>query len=149
MSIDSSDSNDSFRNDLEQYIVLDTVDIIKHDEIIHERRFRKSDKDLENLQKVDIYVQQLPYFDKIKVNAFSAFEEIKLNIAEALAVNELRPGFVHWSNRLIIFIHEYGLFFTKEEHIRLIKLYISVMHTPEVDLPTVDICFNVLIELLK
>jgi hypothetical protein len=122
---------------------------MKQNEIVHEKRFRKSDKDLDNLQKVDIYVQQLPYFDKIKVNAFSAFEEIKLNITEALAVNELRPGFVHWSNRLIIFIHEYGLFFTKEEHIRLIKLYISVMLTPEVDLPTVDICFNVLVELLK
>ena len=147
--MDSSDSNDSFRNDLDQYILLDNVDIMKQNEIVHEKRFRKSDKDLDNLQKVDIYVQQLPYFDKIKVNAFSAFEEIKLNITEALAVNELRPGFVHWSNRLIIFIHEYGLFFTKEEHIRLIKLYISVMLTPEVDLPTVDICFNVLVELLK
>lgn len=147
--MDSSDSNDSFRNDLDQYILLDNVDIMKQNEIVHEKRFRKSDKDLDNLQKVDIYVQQLPYFDKIKLNAFTAFEEIKLNITEALAVNELRPGFVHWSNRLIIFIHEYGLFFTKEEHIRLIKLYISVMLTPDVDLPTVDICFNVLVELLK
>ena len=144
MSLDSSDSKFSYLNNLEQFIITDNEEIINHDEIV-----RKSDNDLENLQKVDKYIQQLPYFDKIKENAFKEFEEIKLNIAEALAVNELRPGFVYWSNRLMIFITEHGLFFTKEEHIRLIKLYISVMHTHEVDSPTLNICLTVLIELLR
>lgn len=109
----------------------------------------KFDPELENLQKVDIFLQQLPYFDKIKQNAFQAFEEIQTNLAECIALNEIRPGFVHWTNRLIIFIHEYGLFFTKEEHIRLVRVYIELMLTPSIDLPTVDLCFQVLTDLLK
>jgi len=109
----------------------------------------KFDPELENLQKVDIFLQQLPYFDKIKQNAFQAFEEIQSNLAECIALNEIRPGFVHWTNRLIIFIHEYGLFFTKEEHIRLVRVYIELMLTPSIDLPTVDLCFQVLTDLLK
>jgi hypothetical protein len=108
-----------------------------------------SDPDLENLQKVDIYLQQLPYFDKIKLNAFEAFEDIRSNLAECLIRNEIRPGFVHWTNRLIIFIHEYGLFFTKEEHIKLINVYIQLMLTENIDLPTVDLCFQILTDLLK
>lgn len=109
----------------------------------------KLDPDLANLQKVDIFIQQLPYFGQIKSTAFKTFENIKQNLAESIALNELRPGFSHWTNQLIIFIHEYGLFFTKEDHLKLIKLYIDVMLTPNIDLPTVDYCFGALTELLK
>jgi hypothetical protein len=138
MSIESSESTDSFKMDCDQ--IEDNEEVEKKKSI---------NPELANLQKVNIFVQQLPYFDKIKLNAFQAFDEIKKNILESLAINEIRPGFVHWSNRFIIFIHEYGLFFTKEEQIKLIKLYIEVMLTPNIDLPTVDICFDVLEELLK
>ena len=134
MSIESSESTDSFKID-------------DHEEAIDRKTI--INPDLANLQKVNIFVQQLPYFEKIKANAFQSFKEIQKNILESLAINEIRPGFVHWSNRFIIFIHEYGLFFTKEEHIKFIKLYIEVMLTPDIDLPTVDICFDVLEELLK
>ena len=60
---------------------------------------RNHDPDLVNLQKVDIFVQQLPYFDRIKANAFQAFDDIKANISHSLILNEIRPGFVHWTNR--------------------------------------------------
>ncbi len=107
------------------------------------------DPDLYNLQKVDIFLQQLPNFDKIKANAFQAFEEINLNLSQCLIMNEIRPGFVHWTNRLIIYIHEYGLFFTKQQHLKLINLYIQMMLTPDIDLPIVDLCFQILTDLLK
>lgn len=113
------------------------------------QRFKKRDPDLEHLQKVDLFLQQLPYFDKIKLNAFQSFDEIKSKLSECLILNELRPGFVHWTNRLIIFIHEYGLFFTKEDHLKLINVYLELMLTPNIDLPTVDLCFQILTDLLK
>jgi hypothetical protein len=110
---------------------------------------KETDPELSNLQKVDVFVKQLPYFSKIKANAFKTFEELKKNLSECLILNELRPGFTHWSNRLIIFIHEYGLFFTKEDHLKLIKLYLEVLLTPNIDLPVADICLQVLTDLLK
>ena len=111
--------------------------------------YKETDPDLVNLQKVNNFVRHLPYFEKIKKNAFDDLEALKKNITESLLLNELRPGFVSWTNRLIIFIHEYGLFFTKEDHIKFIKIYIDVMLTPNLDLPIVDLCLQVLTDLLK
>ena len=113
----------------------------------HESSFR--DPELAHLQKVDIFLQQLPFFDKVKSCGFKTFEEIKKNLAKSIVFNEIRPGFGHWTNRLIVFINEYGLFFTKEDHIKLIKLFINVILTPHIDLPIVQICLQVLNELLK
>jgi proteasome activator subunit 4 len=109
-----------------------------------------SNDELDNLQKVDIFLQQLPYFnEKIKPNGYAQYEDVKQNILKSLVYNEIRPGLIHWSNRLIVFIHEYGLYFSKQEHINLIKLYLSVIYTPNLDLPTIEVCLNVLYELLK
>lgn len=120
-----------------------TMDTSCHDS------YKETDPDLINIQKVNNFVRQLPYFNKIKKNAFDDLEALKKNITESLLLNELRPGFVSWTNRLIIFIHEYGLFFTKEDHIKFIKLYIEIMLTPNIDLPIVDLCLQVLTDLLK
>ena len=108
-----------------------------------------ADPELERLQKVDGFVQQLPFFAKVKANAFASFEEIKANLAETLATNEYRPGLVHWTNRLVTFINEYGLFFTKEDHLKLINIYINLMLVPNLDLSVVDLCLGILNELLK
>jgi proteasome activator subunit 4 len=110
---------------------------------------KNRDPELENLQKVDIFLQQLPYFDKIKTNGFATYEEIKRNILLTITLNEIRPGLIHWSNRLIVFIHEFGLFFSKDEHVQLIKLYLKLIYTSDLDLPTVEVGLNVLYELLK
>lgn len=111
--------------------------------------YEEKDPDLVNLQRVDPFVRQLPYFEETKIYAFKSFADIKRNLAESIIYNEIRPGFTHWTNQLIVFVHEYGLFFTKSEHIQLIKLYLGVLQTPHIDLPTVDFCFAVLFELLK
>ena len=150
---DSSDS-EMETNDTDMPSSLNQIDEDNDHLIINKNNesftsIRKIDPDLVGLQKVDIFLQQLPYFDQIKASGFKAFEEIKRNLTEALVLNELRPGFIHWTNRLIVFIHEYGYFFTKEDHIKLVKLYLNVVQTPNIDLSTVDFCFNALVELLK
>lgn len=108
-----------------------------------------ADSDLEDFQYVNHFLKHLPYFDKIKVNAFNEFEQIKSNLAKSIILNEIRPGLVHWTNRLQTFINEYGLFFTKKDHIKLIKIYLEIIYTPDVDLVIVDLCFSILVELLK
>lgn len=138
--VDDCDSCDSS-------VEMDQVEQMEVD--VGNKNWKHNDSQLKSLQKVDIYVQQLPFFDQIKKCAFETFELIRKNLSESIALNEFRPGFSHWSNQLIVFIHEYGLFFTKQDHLKLIKLFLSVMLNEKVDLPTVDYCFNVLTELLK
>jgi hypothetical protein len=100
-------------------------------------------------QNVNQFLKQLPYFDKIKSNALNEFERIRLNLSKTIVLNELRPGLVHWTNRLQTYINEYGLFFKKEDHIQLIKIYLEIIATKNIDLTIVDLCFSILIELLK
>jgi hypothetical protein len=120
-----------------------------HQDSNDEFKEKNSDPDLVSLQHVNEMVKFLPNFSKIKTNAFQAFDEIKRNLYESLAINEYRPGFAHWTNALNIFIWEYGLFFTKDDHIKLIKLYIEVMITPNIDFPIIIICLEILEKLLK
>ncbi|CAF0770306.1 unnamed protein product [Brachionus calyciflorus] len=109
----------------------------------------RNDPELRPLQKVDIFMQQLPYYEQTKKCAFDTFEIIRKNLADSIALNEFRPGFAHWSNQLIVYIHEYGLFFTKKDHLKLIELYLATMLNDKIDLPSIDYCLSVLTELLK
>lgn len=122
---------------------------VRGQKLMDDSRHKHHDPDLVDMQKVDVFLQQLPYFDQIKLNAVHSFAEIKKNLTEAIVLNEIRPGFVHWTNRLIVYVHEFGLFFSKQDHVKLIKLYLSVVLTPNIDLSAVDFCLNALIELLK
>ena len=101
------------------------------------------------IQNMNLFIKHLPYFNKVKANAFIEFEEIKENLAKSIAFNELRPGFTHWTNRLQTFINEYGLFFDKSDHLKLINLFLNVIFNDGIDLVIVDLCFSILIELLK
>jgi hypothetical protein len=136
--VDEFESSSDSETEMEQG--GDQIEIIEKNEV---------DSELANLQKVDIFLQQLPFFDKIKASGFRQFEEIRLNLSESLAFNEIRPGFLHWSNKLIVFMHEYGLYFTKDDHLKLIRIYLQVIQTPNIDLSTIEFCLNVLTELLK
>lgn len=107
------------------------------------------DVDLSDFQNVNQFIKHLPYFDKLKQNAFDEYDLIKTNLSKSLLLNEIRPGLVHWTNRLQTYINEYGLFFTKHDHLRFIQIYLEIIHTNDVDLVIVDLCFSILIELLK
>jgi proteasome activator subunit 4 len=108
-----------------------------------------TDSDIIEYQNVNQFLKHLPHFDKIKANALSEFERIRLNLSKTIALNEIRPGLVHWTNRLQTYVNEYGLFFSKEDHVKLIKIYLEIIFTRNIDLTIVDLCFSILIELLK
>jgi hypothetical protein len=107
------------------------------------------DADVADFQFVNQFIKHLPYFNKIKENAFNELELIRTNLAKSILLNEIRPGLVHWTNRLQTFINEYGLFFSKSDHLRFIKIYLEIIATPEIDLVVIDLCFSILVELLK
>ena len=44
---------------------------------------------------------------------------------------------------------EFGLYFTKEEHIQLIQIYLEILFSPESDFPMVEHFSNILTQLLK
>lgn len=108
-----------------------------------------TDADIVDFQFVNQFIKHLPYFNKIKANAFNELELIKTNLAKSVLLNEIRPGLVHWTNRLQTFINEYGLFFSKSDHLRFVRIYLEIIATPDIDLVVVDLCFSILVELLK
>ncbi len=108
-----------------------------------------NDDDLKSMQKVNIFTKQLPYSCKVNEYAVCSFTEIKLNLSKSLVFNELRPGFTYWSEQLLCFLDENGLFFTKQDHIQLIKIYLEVIQLPEIDLIIVELGLDVLTVLLK
>ena len=87
--------------------------------------------------------------DKIKLNAVSELNQIKYNLAKSILINELRPGIMHWTNRLQTYINEFGLYFTKKEHVEFIQIYLQLTFTNHVDLVMVNLFLSTLIELIK
>ena len=78
-------------------------------------------------QKEVIYNKLLPYSSDIDSESTLWFQDIKANLGRALALRELRPGFVVWISRLNKYIRLYGLKFPLADHVALIKLLFSVI----------------------
>jgi hypothetical protein len=104
---------------------------------------------MDDIEKFQLYASHLPNIDAVKANAYHDFEKIKYYLTKAVTMNELRPGLMHRSNRLQTFINEYGFYFTKADHIGLIKLYLGLINTTDLDLTLISICLSVLVDLLK
>ena len=103
----------------------------------------------ENLQKPNIFNKYLPFYESIKRQGYDLFEEIRENLSRIIQLRELKPGFSHWSSKLQRFISLYGLYFTKADHIKLIRLYISVLSIDDLDFSHVKTCFDMLYDLMR
>ncbi len=53
------------------------------------------------------------------------------------------------TNRLQTYINEYGLYFSKKEHLDFIEIYMQLTFTVNIDLVMVNLFLSTLIELLK
>ncbi|CAF1141433.1 unnamed protein product [Adineta ricciae] len=110
---------------------------------------RCADADKDNLQKPDIYLRHLPCPESITQQAFTFFEKIRENLSRTIQVGEYHPGFILWSKKLKEFISLYGFSFTRDDHIKLIKLYLSIISSTDISYSVAQICFDSLIELLQ
>ena len=102
-----------------------------------------------NLQKPNIYNKYSPFYETIKRQSAALFDEIRENLSRTIQFGELEPGFSIWSNKLKHFISLYGFSFTKNDHLTLINFYLSILSIPDLNYVHVQICFDVLYELLR
>jgi hypothetical protein len=61
-------------------------------------------KDNSPFQRDVVYNKLLPYSECLDHEALVALEEIKYNLGRSVVLKELRPGALHWSNRLFRFV---------------------------------------------
>ena len=58
-------------------------------------------------QKELVQNDMVPYADRLDAESTSNWREIKVNLAESVAMRELRPGYVTWVGRLVQYIKLY------------------------------------------
>ncbi|XP_045600493.2 proteasome activator complex subunit 4 isoform X1 [Procambarus clarkii] len=73
-------------------------------------------------QKLIIYNKLLPYKAHIAKEIVEQLSDIKENLGKAVLLRDIRPGCIHWLAKLSRFVRLYGLCFSKEDHILLVKL---------------------------
>ena len=102
-----------------------------------------------DLQKPNIYNKYTPFDEFINQQASAKFEEIRENLSRSIQLGEFEPGFSIWSMKLTRFISRYGFHFNKTDHLKLVNLYLSILSTADLNYRDVELCFDVLSELLR
>ncbi|XP_057375631.1 proteasome activator complex subunit 4-like [Daphnia carinata] len=100
-------------------------------------------------QKELIFNKFLPYAEGIDEESESFLSEIKWNLSRAVLFRELRPGVVTWTGRLIRYINLYGLKFSKEDHVKFVKLYYDLIVIPGLEASMISLFASTLSGLLK
>ncbi|XP_056636067.1 proteasome activator complex subunit 4-like [Diorhabda sublineata] len=100
-------------------------------------------------QKENVYNKLLPYAEELEGESAKLFEDIKSNLVKSLLAREMRPGCALWTSRLMKYIKIYGLKFSKENHITLIKLFYELVIIPDLEPTRINKWANTLIQLLK
>ncbi|XP_032233646.1 proteasome activator complex subunit 4 isoform X2 [Nematostella vectensis] len=100
-------------------------------------------------QKEICYNRLLPYEQELDEESNRFLAEIKFNLGRAVVLREASPGALYWSNRLASYIKLYGRKFSKEDHIRFVKLFFGLTTIPDLDAQYVVGFGHVLVQLLK
>ncbi|XP_002119300.2 proteasome activator complex subunit 4 [Ciona intestinalis] len=102
-------------------------------------------------QRENLYNDHLPYTNQhdLDTESNTAFEVVKNNLVNAVLLRDLRPGVTYWTNKLTRYIRLYGLKFSKEDHILLVKLFYEILSIPELEFIVVDHVCSILKKLLK
>ncbi|CAH0594191.1 unnamed protein product [Chrysodeixis includens] len=75
----------------------------------------------------------LPYAAELDGESTRFLEQVKLNLARAVMLREMKPACGVWSSRLMKYIRIYGLKFGKEDHITLVKLAYELVLIPDLE----------------
>ena len=101
------------------------------------------------LQKPNIYNRFSPFSEFINKHSSILFDEIRENLSRTIQLGELEPGFTIWSYKLKRFLTHYGFNFTKIDHLKLINYYLSILSIIDLNYRYVDICLDMLYNLLR
>ena len=113
------------------------------------RNFNPSEVTDHHLQKSNLFNQYLPFYSSIEHQIDQIFNEICENLSRLVQAEEFNPGFPLWSSKLQQFISFYGFHFSRDEHVRLIHLYLSVLSIPSLNLNTGKTCLDLLAQLIR
>jgi proteasome activator subunit 4 len=101
------------------------------------------------LQKPNVYNQYLPFSECIEQQGFDLFNEIRENLSRTIQLAELQPGLSFWSKKLEKLISLYGFYFTKNDHLKLIRFYLSILSITDLNYSNVETCLDMLYQLLR
>ena len=100
-------------------------------------------------QRELLYNHYLPYADSLDSESNAWLDEIKENLSRAVLLRELRPGVVTWMSRLTAYVNLYGLKFSKEDHIKFVRLAWELLISPDMEPRLMEVFTRVLLCLLK
>ncbi|XP_060526500.1 proteasome activator complex subunit 4-like [Cylas formicarius] len=100
-------------------------------------------------QRENVYNELLPYSESLDEESTKLFIDIKTNLVKSILAQEMRPGCALWTSRLNKYIKIYGMKFSKEDHIALIKLFYELVTIPDLEPTRVNKCALTLTQLLK
>uniref|UniRef100_A0A2A4JML8 Proteasome activator complex subunit 4 C-terminal domain-containing protein n=1 Tax=Heliothis virescens TaxID=7102 RepID=A0A2A4JML8_HELVI len=75
----------------------------------------------------------LPYAAELDEESILFLEQVKINLAKAVMLREMKPGCGVWSSRLMKYIRIHGLKFSKEDHLKLIRLAYELVLIPDLE----------------
>ncbi|XP_058447896.1 proteasome activator complex subunit 4A-like isoform X2 [Malaya genurostris] len=75
----------------------------------------------------------LPYADRLDDESQVLLENIKNNLGKAAAMREITPGVSIYVSRLSKYIKLYGMKFSKEDHIKFVKLLLELITIPNLE----------------
>ncbi|XP_060805036.1 proteasome activator complex subunit 4B isoform X2 [Amyelois transitella] len=84
-------------------------------------------------QKEILTNRLLPYAEELDEESLRFLEQVKTNLAKSVMLREMKPACGVWSSRLMKYIRIYGLKFSKEDHITLVKLTFELALTPDLE----------------
>uniref|UniRef100_A0A1Q3F8W9 Proteasome activator complex subunit 4 n=1 Tax=Culex tarsalis TaxID=7177 RepID=A0A1Q3F8W9_CULTA len=75
----------------------------------------------------------LPYADRLDDESQAMLENIKNNLGKAVAMREITPGVSIYVSRLMKYIKLYGMKFSKEDHIKFVKVLLELINIPNLE----------------
>lgn len=91
----------------------------------------------------------LPYADQLDDESQLALVQLKEFMAKAVALREMTPSVSAAMARLLMYIKLYGLKFSKEDHIKFIKLILALIELPHLEPAKLNKLCIVLSQLLR
>lgn len=98
----------------------------------------------------EIYCNKyLPYADQLDDESQLALAQLKEFLAKSVALREITPSVSEAMARLLMYIKLYGLKFSKEDHIKFIKLVLALIELPNLEPAKLNKLCIVLSQLLR
>ncbi|XP_059622095.1 proteasome activator complex subunit 4-like [Phlebotomus argentipes] len=74
--------------------------------------------------------RHLPYAEKLDEESQQMLRQIKTCLGKAVAMREMNPAVGIYTSKLMAYIKMYGLKFSKEDHVKFIKLFLDMICIP-------------------